>query len=117
MKVRAEQPIEKRIPRGLVFRCRRFEPTVIDRKMASEPKLRCSSRDLPLAVRLHNTARHNGVGAARKCLAQDIVELAQLVAAETEPGSILALDPEPWSAEMSRQSPHRLEWGWQIGQP
>ena len=47
---------------------------------------------------------------------QDVVELAQLVAAKTEPGGILTLDPQPRSAEMSRQPLHRLEWGGQVGQ-
>src|SRR4029453_17642532 len=39
MEVRAEQPIEKRVARGLVFRRRRFEPAVIDRKMTRETEL------------------------------------------------------------------------------
>jgi len=47
---------------------------------------------------------------------QHKVELAQLVAAEIEPGKILALDPQPRPAEMSRQSLHRLERRRQIGQ-
>jgi len=116
MKVRAEQPIEKRVARGLVFRRRRFEPAVIDGKMAGKTELCRHGGNLPLAVRLHNAAGDDGIGAARNRLVQHVVELAQLVAAETEPGSIFSLDPQPRSAEMGRQSFHRLERGRQIGQ-
>lgn len=84
--------------------------------MAREAELCRNRRNLPLAVRLHDATRDDRIGAARKCLVQDVVELAQLIAAKTEPSSIFALDPQPRSAEMSRQSFHRLEWGRQIGQ-
>ena len=84
--------------------------------MAREAELCRNRRNLPLAVRLHDATRDDRIGAVRKGLVQDIVELAQLVAAKTEPGGIFALDPQPRSAEMSRQSLHRLEWGRQIGQ-
>ena len=116
MEMRAEQPIEKRVARGLVFRRRRFEPAVIDGKMACEAELCGGRRDLPLAVRLHDAARDDRIGAARKGFVQDVVELAQLVAAKAEPGGILALDPQPRSAEMRRQPLHRLERGRQVGQ-
>jgi hypothetical protein len=53
--MRAEQPIEKRVARGLVFRRRRFEPAVVDGKMACEAKLGRDRRNLSLAVRLHDT--------------------------------------------------------------
>jgi hypothetical protein len=54
MEVRAEQPIEKRVARGLVFRRRRFEPAVVDCKRAREAELCRNRRNLPLAVRLHD---------------------------------------------------------------
>ena len=54
MEVCAEQAVEKRVARGLVFRRRRFEPAVVDRKMAREAELCRSRRNLPLAVRLHD---------------------------------------------------------------
>jgi hypothetical protein len=114
MKMRAEQPAEKRVAGGLVFRRRRFEPAVVDGKMAGEAELGGHRRNLPLAVRLYDAARDDRIGAARKCLVQDVVELAQLVAAKAEPGRILALDPQPRSAEMRRQSLHRFERGRQI---
>ena len=116
VEVRAEQPVEQRVARGLVFRRRWFYSAVVDGKMAREAEL-CRSRcNLPLAVRLHDAARDDRIGAARKCLVQNVVELAQLIAAEAEPGRIFALDPQPRSTEMSRQSLHRLERGRQIGQ-
>jgi hypothetical protein len=69
---------------------------------------------LAATVRLHDAAGDDRIGAARNGLVQDVVELAQLVAAKTEPGGILALDPQPRSAEMRRQPLHRLERGRQI---
>ena len=56
MQVRAEQPVEKRVARGLVFRRRRFKPAVVDGKMARQPELCRNRRNLPLAVRLHDAA-------------------------------------------------------------
>jgi len=47
---------------------------------------------------------------------QDVVELAQLVAAEAKPGGVLALDPQPRSAEMRGQPSHRFERGRQGGE-
>jgi hypothetical protein len=84
--------------------------------MAREAELCRNRRNLPLAVRLYDAARDDRIGAARKCLVQNVVELAQLIAAKTEPGRIFALDPQPRSAEMSRQPLHRLERGRQVGQ-
>ena len=63
MQLRAEQPIEKGVARGLVFRCRRCEPAVIDGQVTGEAKLGGNRRDLPLAIRLHDAARDDGVGA------------------------------------------------------
>ena len=115
MEMRAEQPVEKRVAGGLVFRRRRFEAAVVDGEMAGEAELCGDRRDLPLAVRLHDAARDDRIGAARKGFVQDVVELAQLVAAKAEPGGIFALDPQPRSAEMRRQPLHRLERGRQGG--
>ncbi|WP_244553666.1 hypothetical protein [Bradyrhizobium arachidis] len=47
---------------------------------------------------------------------QDVVELAQFVAAESEPGRIVAFDPQSRPAEMGRQPLHRLERRRKIGQ-
>jgi hypothetical protein len=63
MEMRAEQPIEKRVARVLVFRRRRLEPAVIDGKMARQPELCRNRRNLPLAVRLHDAARDDRIGA------------------------------------------------------
>ena len=85
-------------------------------KMARQSELCRCRRDLPLAVGLHDTARDDRIGALCKRLVQHVVELAQLVAAETKPGGVFTLDPQPRSAEMGRQSLHRLERRRQIGQ-
>jgi hypothetical protein len=114
MQVSAKQPIEKCVARGLVFRRRRLEPAMVDRKVARKAELCRRGRDLALAVRLHDAARDDRISAARDGLMQDIVELAQLVAAEAQPGRILALDPEPRPAEVSREPLHRLERGRQL---
>ena len=66
---------------------------MVDRKMASEPELGRDRRNLPLAVRLHDAARDDRIGALRECIVQDVIELAQLVAAKAEPGGIFAFDP------------------------
>jgi len=71
MKVRAEQPIEQRIPRCLVLGRRRFESPVVDREMAGQAQLRGSGCDLPLAVRLYDAAGDDGVSAARDRFVQD----------------------------------------------
>ena len=116
MELRAEQPVEKRVAGHLVFRRRRFEPAVVDGKVARKAELCRNRRDLPLAVRLHDATRDDRIGAARKRLVQDVVELAQLVAAKNEPCRILALHPQPRSAEMRGQPLHRLERGRLVGQ-
>ena len=116
MQVRAEQPVEKRVAGGLVFRRRRCEAAVIDGEMAGEAEFCRRRRDLPLAVRLHDAAGDDRIGAARNRLVQHVVELAQLVAAKTEPGGIFVLDPKARSAEMRRQPLHRLQRRRQIGQ-
>jgi hypothetical protein len=46
MEVRAEQSIEKRVARSLVFRRRRFESAVVDGKMAREAELCRNRRNL-----------------------------------------------------------------------
>jgi hypothetical protein len=56
VQVRAEQPVEKRVARGFVFRRRRREAAVINGQMTGQPKLCSNRRNLPLAVRLHDTA-------------------------------------------------------------
>jgi hypothetical protein len=112
LEVRAEQPIENALP-GHVFRRRRFR-SGHRTAMARETRL-CATANLPLAVRC-TTPPETIVSAPLEGPMQDVVELAQLIAAKTEPSSIFALDPQPGSAEMSRQSLHRLEWGRQIGQ-
>jgi len=58
---------------------------VIDGKMAREAELCRNRRNLPLAVRLHDATRDDRIGAARNCLVQDVVELAQLIAAKPSP--------------------------------
>jgi len=63
-----EQPIEKRVAGTLVFRRRRLEPAVVDGEMAREAELCRNRRNLPLAVRLHDAARDDRIGAVRKCL-------------------------------------------------
>ena len=45
-------------------------------------------------VQLHRGGHQNGIGAARQGLAEVEFELAYLVAAEDEPGAVVALDPE-----------------------
>jgi hypothetical protein len=77
--------------------------------MAGEPQPGGGRRDLTLAVRLHHAARYQRVGARIDRFLQDVVELAQLVAAEADAGAILALDPKARSTEMRRQALHRLQ--------
>jgi len=50
--MRAEQAVEKRVARCLVFRRRRFEPAVIDGEMTGDTEFCGRCRDLALAVRL-----------------------------------------------------------------
>ena len=89
---------------------------MIDGEMAGEAEFCGGRRDLPLAVRLHDAAGDDRVGAARNGFVQDVVELAQLVAAKAEAGGVFALDPQPRSAEMRRQPLHRFERGRQGGE-
>ena len=116
MQVGAIEPIEKGIARGFVFRRRRLEAAVIHSQMATQSELGGDSCNLPLAIRLHDTARNNCVGTTRNCLVQEVIELAQLVAAEAETGRILTLDPKPRPAEVSRQPRHRFERGRKLRQ-
>jgi hypothetical protein len=84
--------------------------------MAGKAELRGRRGDLALAVRLHDAAGDERVSPAPYCLVQHVVELAQLVAAEAEPGTVLALDPEPRPAEMRGQALQRLERRRQMGE-
>ena len=84
--------------------------------MTVEPELRRRRGHLPLAVRLHDPARDEGIGARVYRLAQDVVELAQLVAAEADTGAVLALHPEARPAEMRGQALQRLQRCRQLGQ-
>ena len=116
MEMRAEQAVEERVAGGFVFRRRRCEAAVIDGEMAGKTEFCGGRRDLPLAVRLHDAAGDDRIGAAGNGFMQDVVELAQLVAAEAEPGGVLALHPQPRSAEMRGQPLHRFERGRQGGE-
>ncbi len=98
----AEQAVEQRIAGIVVVGRRRREPAVIDREMAFQAELGRGGRDLALAVGLHDAARHQRVGATVDRLLQHIVELAQLVAAETEARAVVALHPQLGTAEMRR---------------
>jgi hypothetical protein len=88
---------------------------VVDGEMAGEAEL-CRRPPRPAAgCSIARRRRDDRIGAARNGFVQDVVELAQLVAAKAEPGGIFALDPQPRSAEMRRQPLHRLERGRQVG--
>ena len=89
---------------------------MIDGEMAGKTEFCGGRRDLPLAVRLHDAAGDDRIGAAGNGFVQHVVELAQLVAAEAEPGGVLAFDPQPRSAEMRGQPLHRFERGGQGGE-
>src|SRR5215510_3053577 len=85
--------------------------------MAVQSELGCDSCDLPLAIRLHDTTRHNRVGTTGNRLMQHVVELAEFVATEAETGRILALNPKLRTTEVSRQPCHWFERGWELRQP
>lgn len=85
--------------------------------MAVEPETGGGRRHLALAVRLHDAAGDQAVGAGGDRLVEHGIELAQLVAAAAEAGQVLALDPQRGPAEMAAEPTERLERRREAGQP
>src|SRR5690242_16274191 len=77
--------------------------------MTRKPELCGRGCYLPRTIRLHDAAGHEGVGSGVDCFDEHIVELAQLVAAETDARATLPFDPEPRPAEMRREALHGLQ--------
>jgi hypothetical protein len=64
-----------------------------DGKVALESKLRRRRRDLALAIRLYDAARHERINVVGNRVIQNVVEFAELVAAEAQAGSVFSLHP------------------------
>ena len=81
------------------------------RQVTREPKRSRSSRGLTAVVGLRRARRNHGVAALRDGFRQQKFELARLVAAECEPGEVVALDPKSRATEAPGQPPHLHERG------
>ena len=108
---RAEQAAEQDVAGRLVAGLRVSHAAMHDTEMAFEAEPRRGRRHLAGDVGLHHTAADDQIGARRLRRREIVFELAQLAAAEAEPGAVVALDPQARAAEPGRKPPHRLERG------
>ena len=106
---RAEQPVEQQIAlERRVGRSRR------EHEHAVESNRACSGGRHPRVVGLRRAARDHDVGVLRQRVAHQELELARLVAAEREPGEVVALDEDSWTpggAAKRGAQPMRLDDG------
>jgi hypothetical protein len=66
---------------------------------------------LAAVVRLRGAGGDQHVGALRKGGTDQELELARLVAAETQAGLVVALDQQPWTAELVLESRQTVQRG------
>ena len=81
------------------------------------PNLRGGGRRLPRVVRLRRTLGDDDVRLLRQRLADQVLELAGLVAAGGQPRAVVALDPQVRAAEQAAQVAHRFEGRRRVRQP
>ena len=90
---RAEQPVEQHVAGGAVESVGVVHP-LFELDVDVHPELPRAGGGETDEVRLHRSGDEHGVGAARLRLAEVELELAHLVPAQSEPGAVVALDPQ-----------------------
>ena len=102
----AEEPIQHHVAGALVVTAARDEPR--QHELAAEAESRRRRSGLPRVVRLYAADGHDGVVAARPRLAEQVLELSHLVAAEGDPGvTVLALGPDLNRSTQCRTQPRQ----------
>ena len=93
----------------VVDRVRPVDPALLD-EHGLEAELRGHRGDLAGVVGLVAADRHEGVGALREHVGDDVLELAGLVAAVRQPAvAVLALGPDPRAAQVRGEPVQRVD--------
>ena len=71
---------------------------------------------LPAVIALRRTDREHDVGTLLKRIGQEVLELADLVAADRKSGRVIAFHPDPGAPECSRQAIEWFERGWKVSE-
>ena len=112
---RAEEPVELQVAAVVVGLGPVGEP-VLDNQFAVETPAGRRGRRLAAVVGLGRAGGEHDVGTARLGVGDEVLELADLVAAHGQPGLVVAFHPQAGASERGRQPGQGLERGRQVGQ-
>lgn len=110
----AEQRVELEIAAPVV-RVGPLGKSMLEQEFTLDAEAGGSSGGLPAVIALRRTDRQHDIGILLQRVGQEVLELANLVAADREAGCVIAFHPDPGTPECSRQAIEWFERGRKVG--
>ena len=90
--------------------------SMLEQEFAVDAEAGGGSSGLPAVIALRRTDREHDVGTLLQRVGQEVLELADLVAADRKSGRVIAFHPDPGTPERSRQAIEWFERGRKVGE-